>query len=160
MKKAVHKGRVRLQAYIDPALAERVERLCATNCVTESAVVKSSLDQYLDGTSDATLVLRRLDRLSRSAARTQRDLELLSKAFSVFVKIWFAHATTITEEDKRTARAEAESRYKQFVKHIGEQFSAGHRFLDDLPHEVVANDAEMGAIAAIPAGASAHSHRD
>jgi hypothetical protein len=146
MKKAVHRGRVRLQAYIDPALAERVERFCATTCVTESAVVKSSLDQYLDGTTDATLVLRRLDRLSRSAARTQRDLELLSEAFGIFVRIWFAHVTTIPEEDKRAARKEAESRYRQFVEHIGEQFFGGHRFLDDLPHECVANDAELDGI--------------
>ena len=76
------------------------------------------------------------------------------------MRVWFAHATTIPEEDKRTARAEAESRYRQFVEHIGEQFFGGHRFLDDLPHESVANDAELEAIAATPAGASAASSRD
>ena len=41
---------------------------------------------------------------------------------------------------------EAESRYRQFVEHVSEEFSGGRRFLDDLSREVVANDADLDAI--------------
>jgi hypothetical protein len=41
---------------------------------------------------------------------------------------------------------DAESRYRQFVEHVSEEFSGGRRFLDDLSREVVANDAELDAI--------------
>jgi hypothetical protein len=147
MTRKLHRGRVvRLQSYVDPALADRVDKFCGTMGMSESALVKCSLGQYLDGTSDATLLLRRLDRLGRAAARTQRDLELLSQAFGVFVRIWFAHTDPIAEDGKRAARLNAESRFLQFVEHVGKQFSGGRRFLDDLPHELIANDAELDAI--------------
>jgi hypothetical protein len=81
-------------------------------------------------------------------ARTQRDLELFSQAFGVFMRLWFAHTPPIPEENKRSARTSAESRYKQFVEHVSQQFSGGHRFLDDLPHEAVANEAELTAVVA------------
>jgi hypothetical protein len=147
MTRSVRRGRVRLQSYVDPALAERLDRFSAAMGLSESAIVKSSLCQYLDGTSDVTLLLRRLDRLGRAAERNQRDLALLSDAFAVFVRMWFAHTPSIPEDAKRGARMTAESRYQQFVEHVGEQFSSGRRFLDDLPHESVAHEAELDTIA-------------
>jgi glutathione S-transferase len=108
--------------------------------------VKSALGQYLDETKDATLRLRRLDRLGRAQARTQRDLEVLSQAFGVFVRLWLAHTATVAEEAKPGARVNAEKRYGRFTQHVADQFSAGRRFLDDLPRELVADDAELDVI--------------
>jgi hypothetical protein len=132
---------------VDPDLADRVDRFCGAMGLSESALVKSALDQYLDGTGDAALLLRRLDRLGRAAARSQRDLELLSEAFAVFIRLWFAHTPNIPEDAKRGARMNAESRYQQFVQHVAEQFSGGRRFLDDLPHEPIADEGELTRLA-------------
>jgi len=148
MKKTARRGRVRLLPYVPEELAERVANVCSSSGVTESAFVEGALRQYLDGTSDKALVLRRLDRLGRAVARDHRDLELLSEAFAVFVRMWFAHAPRIREEAKREARELAEVRYKQFVAHVAEEFSGGRRFLEDLPRELVAIDSELESIAA------------
>jgi hypothetical protein len=147
MTKTVRRGRVRLLPYVDPALAQRVDQFCAATDVTVSAVVAAAIRQYLDGTSDATLVLRRLDRLGRAVARNQRDVELLSEAFAVFVRLWFAHTPAIPEAAKGSVRASAESRYRRFVEHVAEQFSGGQRFLDDLPHEAIGDEGELAAVA-------------
>ncbi len=147
MTRATHRGRARLQSYVEPAFADRVSRYCLAMGVTESAIVKSALGQYLDGTGDATLLLRRIDRLGRALARSQRDLEILSHAFGVFTRLWLAHTPRVPEEAKPGARVDAESRYRQFVEHVSEEFNGGRRFLDDLSQEVVANDAELDAAA-------------
>ena len=147
MTKTVRRGRVRLLPYVDPALAQRVDQFCAATDVTVSAVVAAAIQQYLDGTSDATLVLRRLDRLGRAVARNHRDVELLSEAFAVFVRLWFAHTPAIPEAAKGSVRASAESRYRRFVEHVAEQFSGGQRFLDDLPHEAIGDEGELAAVA-------------
>jgi len=55
-------------------------------------------------------------------------------------------------------QARAEGRYKQFLEHVIERFSGGHRFLDDLPHEVVANDTELDAILAKEAARKGGTH--
>jgi hypothetical protein len=120
---------------------------CAASGIAECTVIAAGVEQYLDGTSDSTLVLRRLDRLGRAIARMHRDQELLAEAFSSFIQLWFAHMPSVADEDKPEARATAESRYKHFVEHVVEQFSGGRRFLDDLPRETVAKDDELTALA-------------
>jgi hypothetical protein len=89
--------------------------------------------------------LRRLDRLGRAGARTQRDLELLSEAFAVWTKVWFAHTPALADDAKRPARMGTENRYRQFVDHVAEQFSGRKRFLDDLPRESLVEDTELAA---------------
>ena len=72
MKKTARGGRVRLLPYVPAELAERVVSVCASSGVTESAVVEGALRQYLDGTSDKALLLRRLDRLGRAVEQRPR----------------------------------------------------------------------------------------
>jgi hypothetical protein len=147
MNKVIRRGRARLVPRVSAEIAQRLANLCAASNVTESAAVEAALRQYLDGTSDRTLLFRRLDRLGRAVERDHRDLELLSEAFGVFVRLWFAHTPGLAEDAKGPARRVAESRYKQFVEHVAQQFSGGRRFLDDLPRESLADDTELVAMA-------------
>jgi hypothetical protein len=147
MPRSTHRGRVRLQSYVEPEFADQINRYCVAMGVSESALVKSSLHQYLSGTGDATMILRQLQRLGRFAERIERDLGILSHAFGVFTRLWLAHTPSIPADAKPSARVEAESRYKQFVEYVAEQVSGGGRFIDDLPRESIANEAELEAIA-------------
>jgi hypothetical protein len=142
-------GRVRLQPYVPPELAERLSAFCAATSATESGAVQAALGQYLDQTGDMTLLLRRLDRLGRAGERTQRDLELLSQAFAFWLRLWFASVPNLAQDAKASARITAENRYKHFVEHLAEQFAGGKRFLDDLPRESVGDDSELAALAQI-----------
>ena len=144
--KAIRRGHVRLQSYVEPDLAQRIDRFCATSGLSESTLIKSSICQYLDGTSDLTLVIRRLDRLGRAFERFHRDLQLLAEGFAVYVRLWLAHTPLIPEDGRRAARASAESRYKQFVEHVVQQFSGGERFINDVPREGIADDAELASM--------------
>jgi predicted DNA-binding protein len=140
--------RQRITPYVPTELARRLDAVCATTHVTESAYVTDALQRHMDGTGDMTLILRRMDRLGRALTRVHRDLELYSEAFGVFVRHALAHAPNVPEGRRDEMRARAESRYKKFVEHVAEQYSGGHRFLDDLPHEMVAHDAELDGILA------------
>ena len=140
--------RTRIHPYLGPEIYRRFVQHCRGKGETESAVVEAAVRQYLDAVSDHTLVLRRLDRLGRADERTQRDLELLSWAFGLFMQFWFAHTPTIPADARSAARRNAASRYKQFVEHLATEFGRGRRFIDDLPKELLANDRELDAIAA------------
>jgi hypothetical protein len=144
MTKTARPRRIRLHPYVEAGLAKRLSEYSSAIGATESAVVQAAVREYLDQTSDAALVLRRLDRLGRAVAHIQRDLELLSGAFGIWLKLWFARNPSAPEG----AMASAESRYRQFVDYLGKQFSAGHRFIDDLPREVMGEEVELANIAA------------
>jgi predicted transcriptional regulator len=147
MTKTIRRGRARLVPRVSAEVAQRLSDVCASTNATETAVVEAALRQHLDGTSDRTLLFRRLDRLGRALDRSHREIELLSEAFGVFVHVWFAHTPPLDEEEKKSARRDAESRHKQFLEHVTRRFSGGRRFLDDLPRESIADDAELIALA-------------
>jgi len=137
---------VRLQPYVDRELAKQLAAYSAAMGMTTSSVVQAALRQYLHGTSDMTLIMRRLNRLGRAWNRTQRDLEIQMEAFGLWVKLWFAHTPRVPDDAKDFARRTAESRFAQFQQHLIEQFQGDHRFIDDLTREEIADEAELTTI--------------
>ena len=139
--------RVRLQPYVDAPLAKQLGAYSAATGKTTSTVVQAALRQYLDRTDDKMLLLGRLNSLGRAWDRTQRDLEIFMEGFAVYVKLWFAHTPGIPDQAKDSARRTAESRFAQFQEYLVEQVQGGRRFVDDLPREVIADEAELSRMA-------------
>ena len=148
---------IRIQPYLDPPLHQRLKSFCAATASTESAVVKRSLHRLLDQTDDMTLLMRRLDRLGRISARIHRDLELLTEAFSLWLRMWFSLTPNVADnpEAKRAARATGERRFLQYTASLAERFARGGRFINDLPQEAIPDpvDFDADADAAGPAAA-------
>lgn len=137
----------RIHPYLGPDLRARLAKHCLATQTSESAVVRAALEQYLDGTGDFALFLRRLDRNARAHERTLRDLELLSQTVAMFVRLWLAHTPRLPLDARPAAQASAESRYKQFLDRVAERVASGKRFVDDLPQERIADDGELASIA-------------
>jgi hypothetical protein len=124
----VHPMRSREQIHpcITPALRKRLALYSSKKGTTKSAVVEAALLQYLDAeVTDRALILRRLDRLTRAGAIHQRNFELLSEAFGVFVQLWFAHTPRLAEDEKAGAEQVARARYTQFLEHVSSEVANG-----------------------------------
>ncbi len=139
----ISKDRVRIHPCIQRTLRARLRQHCASVNATETAVVERAIEKYIDGTGDKTLLFRRLDRIGRAIERLEHAVDLHMEAYAIWVKLWFAHTPSVPEEAKRAARSLAESRYKQFVDHVAAEFNGGKRFLQDLPHESIADEKEL-----------------
>ncbi len=146
MSKPAKLLRVRVHARVALDVGQRLASYCAATRTTERAVVEAALRQYLDNTSDMSLLLRRHDRLGRAQARTQRDLEILSQAFATFIRLWFAHTPAVSQDARKAVQASAEGRYRQFVDYVADEFAAGKRFIDDLPQERIADEGELASL--------------
>jgi hypothetical protein len=141
----------RIYPRIAPALAQRLAKHAAASGISETSIVEAALEQYLDRTSDTTLLLRRLDRLGRAQERSQRDQELHAEAFAAFVRMWFAQTPSIPQDARRTALASAEARFRQFLQYVAQQISKGGGFFDQLPREPLGDDQELSAISSTQA---------
>lgn len=152
----------RLLPYVSAELHRRLREYCAANGQSQSAVVEAALSGHFDDGRDMALVMRRLDRLGRAQDRAQRDNAIFALAFATYLQLWLAHTPAVPAEAKDAARRSAASRYKQFLEQTARLFTNGHRFLDDLPKEVFADDAELEAVAraAYDTAMSAHSPPD
>lgn len=132
-----------IHPYLSPELFKSFKSYCSSRNISQSSVVEAALQQYLDDNSDIRLLLRRLDRQGRHLDRIERDQTAMAEAFGVFVQLWFAHTPRLGDEDKRGAEKEAWARYSQFVDYVSRQLSGGHRFINDLVEDVVADDGEL-----------------
>ena len=139
----ISKDRVRITPYIPRTLHTQLRRHCASVNATEAAVVELALRKHIDGTGEKTMLLRHLDRLGRAIERLEHAAELHMEAHAVWIKLWFAHTPPVPENAKQAARALAETRYKQYVQHLAEQFNGGKRFFHDLPKESIADEREL-----------------
>jgi hypothetical protein len=146
MTAQIKQARVRLHARISPQTRKRLREHCAARGISSRAGLEAALTEYLDDVGDPTLLMRRLDRLGRAIARTQRDTEIFMETFMVFVKLWFAHTPVVADEHKRAAQASAEARYKQFVGYVQDLLARGHRAFDDFPREPIADSHELADI--------------
>ena len=65
------------------------------------------------------------------------------EAFAIYGKLSFAYTPDIPDNDKDSARREAERGFAEFRgEYVIEQYQGGRRFVDDLPREVIADEAE------------------
>ena len=143
MSKVAESNRIR--PYLSPELHKRFKRYCKAQGLSESSVVESALQEYLEETKDMTLLLRRLDRQQRAIGRVQRDFDVFSEAFAVYVQLYFAHTPEVEANEKEAAKHHGLRRYDQFVDYVAKQYSGGHRFINDLAEDTV-DDSELKAI--------------
>jgi len=125
-------GRTRQQIYpcVTHAVSKRLMLYASRKGTTYSSVVEAALVQYLDGdTSDRALLLRRLDRLGRQVTALERDLDVLSHGFGIFLQIWLAHTPPIDEDLKPSAEQSARQRYRRFLDHLAAEAAKSESFV-------------------------------
>jgi len=59
------------------------------------------------------------------------------------VQLWFAHTLSIGEHEKDAARKELWNQYRKFVEYVAAKMACGHRFIDDLVQDIIADEDEL-----------------
>jgi hypothetical protein len=136
--------RVRLHGtYVSEQLEQRLKSYCAATHTTESAVIAAALEQYLTGTSELGLLVRRLDRLDRLLQRIQRDAGFYGEAFALWLKVYYTYTPQLPDAQKPFARASANHRYGQFVAELARRLGGGSTLIDELVTDEVGDPAEL-----------------
>ena len=145
-------SRARLNIFLEPAHARRLQELAAHRGVSKSALIAAALSAFLASPETVAqrelTVLRRLDRLSRQFDRLERDQNLLIEALALYVRIYLSLSLPVPEEQQDAARAQGRARYAQFVDQLGRQLQRGRSLARELGEELEG--------AARPAGAAVH----
>ena len=125
--------REQIHPFLPPELRKRLVLYASKRGLSQSNIVETALTQHLDAeVTDRVLILRRIDRLLREATRHHRDSEILSQAFGVFIKVWFAQTPRLANEAKPGAEQHARRRYEQFTEHVAALVSSGRTFAADF----------------------------
>jgi hypothetical protein len=130
--------RTRLNIFIEPDHAKRLDHIAAHKGVSKSAVTAAALASFLSPDAadqrEATTG-KRLDRLSRQFDRLERDQNILIETVSLYVRYFLTVSVPIPESQQDAVRAQGRARYAQFVEQLARHLQRGRSLVRDVHEE-------------------------
>ncbi|PWB84495.1 MAG: CopG family transcriptional regulator [Methylocystaceae bacterium] len=129
----------RLSVYLDAEMMARLEKLATKERAAKSAIAEAAIISFL--TSDdadrwEAAVTRRLDRLTRSVDRMERDLEFSVEALALYIRAWLTATPPLPDSSQAAAQAKGRERYESFVEALGRRLAKGQRLSQELSEDV------------------------
>lgn len=132
-------SRTRLNLFIEPEHARRLNQLAAMKCVSKSSIVAVALASWLSpeaGDQREVAITKRLDRLSRQFEKLERDQVILIEALALYVRYFLTISTPVSEAHQDAARAQGRARYAQFIEQLGRHLMRGHSLVETVGEEI------------------------
>lgn len=128
-------SRARLNLFIQPEHAKRLNELAIKKGVSKSSIVATALASWLApqaGEQRDTAIAKRLDRLSRQFERLERDQNILVETVALYIRYYLTVSTPVPEAHQEAARAQGKLRFAQFVEQLGRHLQRGRSLVTDL----------------------------
>ena len=140
--------RARLNIFIEPEHARRLEDVAVHRGVSKSSVIAAALSSFLspDAMDQREAAMgRRLDRLSRQFDRLERDQGILIETVALFVRHYLTLALPVPEQQQEAMRAQGRARYAQFIEQLARHIQRGRSLVREVHEEVGPMDAAEDA---------------
>lgn len=131
--------RDRMNVYFPPQMLKEISELAERRKLSRSAIVEAAVASFLspDGADKREAAFaRRLDRLSRQAARIERDLQVTADTLALFVRFWLALTPPLPPDAQSAAQIKGRERYEGFVETLGKRLQKGQSFLREIPDDI------------------------
>jgi hypothetical protein len=132
-------SRTRLNLFIEPDHAKRLEQLAVHKGVSKSALIAAALSSFLSpdaADQREAAIAKRLDRLSRQFDRLERDQNILIETVALYVRYFLTVSTPVPEGHQDAARAQGRARYAQFVEQLARHLQRGRSLVREVHEEV------------------------
>ncbi len=131
-------SRTRLNIFIEPEHAKRLEQLAVHKGVSKSAVIAAALASFLspDAADQREAAMsKRLDRLSRQFDRLERDQGILIETMALYVRYFLTVSVPVPEGQQDAARAQGRARYAQFIEQLARHIQRGRSLVREVHEE-------------------------
>ncbi|WP_413043874.1 CopG family transcriptional regulator [Pseudomonas sp. YJ42] len=128
-------SRTRLNLFIEPEHAKRLNELAIKKGLSKSSIVAAALAAWLSpvsGEQRDTAMAKRLDRLSRQFEQLERDQNILIETVALYVRYYLTVSTPVPEAHQDAARAQGRLRFSQFIEQLGRRVQKGRRLFDEV----------------------------
>lgn len=129
----------RLNLFIQPEHARRLDELATKKGVSKSSIVAAALASWLSpesGDHREAFIAKRLDRLSRQFERLERDQTIEIETLALFVRYFLTVSTPVPEAHQEAAKAQGKARFEQFVEQLGRHLLRGRSLVRDVVEEL------------------------
>jgi len=132
-------SRSRLNIFIEPEHAKRLEDLAAHRGVSKSSVIAAALSSFLSpdgGDQREAAMAKRLDRLSRQFDRLERDQSILIETVALYVRHYLTVSIPVPDGHQDAARAQGRARYAQFIEQLARHLQRGRSLVREVHEEI------------------------
>ena len=140
----------RLNLFIQPDHAKRLDELAAKKGVSKSSIVAAALVSWLSpdaGDQREAATAKRLDRLSRQFERLERDQNIQIETLALFVRYFLTVSTPVPEAHQEAAKAQGKARFEQFIEQLGRHLLRGRSLVKDVVEEIQPDAARLAEAA-------------
>ena len=140
----------RLNLFIQPDHAKRLDELAAKKGVSKSSIVAAALASWLSpdaGDQREAAMAKRLDRLSRQFERLERDQNIQIETLALFVRYFLTVSTPVPEAHQEAAKAQGKARFEQFIEQLGRHLLRGRSLVKDVVQEIQPDTAKLAETA-------------
>jgi len=144
-------SQTRLNLFIQPEHARRLDELAAMKGVSKSSIVAAALASWLSpdaGDRREAAMAKRLDRLSRQLEKLERDQTILIETLALYVRYFLTVSTPVPEGHQDAARAQGKARFGEFVEQLGRHLLRGRSLVRDVVEELQPESARLDEDAA------------
>ncbi|MDQ0589987.1 CopG family transcriptional regulator [Variovorax paradoxus] len=141
-------SRTRLNIFVEPEHAKRLNQLAVHKGVSKSAVVAAALASFLSpdgGDQREAAIAKRLDRLSRQFDRLERDQNVLIETVALYVRYFLTVSIPVPEGQQDAARAQGRARFAQFIEQLGRHIQRGRSLVREVHEEIEPESVPMQA---------------
>jgi predicted transcriptional regulator len=131
--------RARLNIFIEPEHAKRLDQVAAHKGVSKSAVIAAALASFLspDGEDQREAAIsKRLDRLSRQFDRLERDQNVLIETVALYIRYFLTVSIPVPEGQQEAARAQGKARYMQFIEQLARHVQRGRSLVREVYEDI------------------------
>ncbi len=145
-------SQARLNLFIQPDHAKRLDELAAKKGVSKSSIVAAALASWLSpdaGDQREAATAKRLDRLSRQFERLERDQNILIETLALYVRYYLTVSTPVPEAHQEAAKAQGKARFEQFIEQLGRHVLRGRSLVKEVYEEIQPDTARLDETAAL-----------
>lgn len=138
-------SRVRLNVCLEREHAKRLDELACMKRVPKAGIVAAALASYLSpdgGDRREALIAKRLQKLSDTFERMERDQAILIETLALFIRHHFAITPVIPEAQQDAARAQGRARFEQFIEQLARHLQRGHSLVKDVFEEIAPTESD------------------
>ncbi|MGN8135237.1 CopG family transcriptional regulator [Paraburkholderia sp. 22099] len=141
----------RLNLFIPPEHARRLDELATKKGVSKSSIVAAALASWLSpdaGDQREAAIAKRLDRLSRQFEKLERDQNIEIETLALFVRYFLTVSTPVPDAHQDAARAQGRARFEQFVEQLSRHLMRGRSLVREVVEELNPDAARLDDAAA------------
>jgi len=136
----------RINIYLEDHVAAQLTLLSQRPGLNKSRIVNDALDRFLNPERDATFekaMLRRLDQMSKSQAKIERNESITSETLALFVRYFLTITPPLPQAEQASAHALGKERFEVFIAQVGRRLAQDQNLIAEVLDRIVENRPDL-----------------